>query len=101
MKLREKHLYKTEIQKVNNNSQRKYSRMHLEKEQMPTKEEENNIFLTNVGENFEKQIRDVPIFGCEKCKKRCFIKYVVVMKQTQISNNPKNDHYLCKICKKN
>ena len=41
MKLRKKkHLYKTEIQKVNTNSQRKYSTVHLEKEQMPTKEEE-------------------------------------------------------------
>ena len=37
---KKKHLYKTEIQKVNNNSQRKYSTVHLEKEQMPTKEEE-------------------------------------------------------------
>ena len=67
---------------------------------MSAKEEENNNFLTNAEEKFEKQIRDVPIFGCEKCKKTCFRKDVVVMKQTRFSNNTKKDHYLCKICKK-
>ena len=56
------HLYKTEIEKFNNNSKRKYSRIHLEKEQIPSKEEEHNIFLTKVEEKFGKQIRDVPIF---------------------------------------
>ena len=44
---RKKHLYESEIQKVNNKIQIKYSRAHLEKEKMPTKEKENKLFLTN------------------------------------------------------
>ena len=41
---------------------------------------EHKIFTTNAEEQFEKQIKDVPIFGCTICKRTCFRKNVIVMK---------------------